>query len=197
MVLFAAALFALVFFLPVYLQIGHAASAAHAGLLLLPVTAGLVLGANLTGRWVARSGRPDLPPRWGLLLAAAALLALALLPARPWLVGLLGALAGLGFGTVMPTAQLVVQTAAGRARLGAAAATVSLSRSTGAALGTAMFGALVFGLAPAGDLQAALHGNAPAAADAVIGAFRVAFAAAAAATALAAALASRVPRVEL
>ena len=39
---------------------------------------------------------------------------------------------GVGFGTVMPCAQLVLQTLAGRTRLGAAAATVSLSRSVGA-----------------------------------------------------------------
>jgi hypothetical protein len=65
MVLFAAGLFALVFFLPVYLQVGHATGAAHAGLLLLPLTAGLVLGSNATGRVVARTGRPDVPAAGG------------------------------------------------------------------------------------------------------------------------------------
>jgi Arabinose efflux permease len=56
--LFAASMFALVFFLPVYLQLGNHGNAAHAGLLLLPLTGGLVLGSNFTGRWVAKTGRP-------------------------------------------------------------------------------------------------------------------------------------------
>ena len=197
LVLFAAGLFALVFFLPVYLQIGHATSAAHAGLLLLPLTIGLVLGANLTGRLVARSGRPDLPARWGLTAAALALFALALLPAQPLVVMGLGVAAGLGFGTVMPTSQLVVQTVAGRSRLGAAAATVSLARSTGAALGTAVFGALVFGLMSNADLQAALHATSPAATRQAVAAFHLAFLGAGALTLLSAWTSSKVPRVRI
>jgi EmrB/QacA subfamily drug resistance transporter len=197
LVLFAAGLFALVFFLPVYLQVGHAAGAAHSGLLLLPLTAGLVLGSNLTGQVVARTGRPDVPPRWGLVAAAAALGLLAVLPASPAVIGTLGVLAGLGFGTVMPTSQLVVQTAAGRARLGAAAATVSLARSTGASVGTALFGALVFGLMSNAELQAALHTSDPQAAQQVVHAFHIAFGCAAGMTLLAAWTASRVPRVTL
>lgn len=195
--LFAAGMFALVFFLPVYLQVGHAVGAAHAGLLLLPVTIGLVLGSNLTGRIVVRTGRPDLPPRWGLALAGAMLMLLALLPAHPAVVSVLGVFAGLGFGTVMPTSQLVIQTIAGRSRLGAAASTVSLSRSTGASVGTAVFGALVFGLASAHDLQAALHGGQATAVAEVTRAFRVAFFCAGGLTWLAALLSTRVPRVEI
>ena len=52
----------------------------------------------------------------------------------------------------MPNAQVVVQTLAGRTRLGAAAATVSLARAIGAASGTALFGTLFFAL---------LYGGAP------------------------------------
>ncbi len=197
MVLFAAGLFALVFFLPVYLQVGHATTAAHAGLLLLPLTIGLVLGSNVTGRLVAKTGRPDLPARWGLTAAALALFLLALLPAQPLIIGGLGIAAGLGFGTVMPTAQLVVQAVAGRSRLGAAAATVSLARSTGASLGTAVFGALVFGLVSNADLQAALHASSPAATQQVIRAFHLAFFCAGGLTLLSAWTSTRVPRVTI
>ncbi len=195
--LFACSMFALVFFLPVYLQIAHHGSAAHAGLLLLPLTVGIVLGANASGRVIARSGRPDLPPRFGLTLSAAALLALAFAPAQSLQVGALGMLAGLGFGSVMPSAQLLVQTVAGRSRLGAAAATISLARSTGASLGTAVFGALVFGLVSPADLHAALHAAGGAVALRVTHAFHVGFAAAAALTLVAVVAASRVPRVDL
>ncbi len=195
--LFACSMFALVFFLPVYLQIARHGSAAHAGLLLLPLTAGIVIGANATGRLIGRSGRPDLPPRFGLSVSALALLALALVPPQSLQVGALGLLAGLGFGSVMPSAQLLVQTVAGRSRLGAAAATISLARSTGASLGTAVFGALVFGVVSPADLQAALHDAGGPVALRVTEAFHLGFGAAAALTLLAVVVASRVPRVEL
>ncbi len=192
-----ASMFALVFFLPVYIQLGNHGNAAHAGLLLLPLTGGLVLGANLTGRLVARTGRPDQPPRWGLGLAALAFLLLGLLPAGSVTVGVLGAFAGLGFGTVMPTSQVLIQAVAGRQRLGAAAATVSLARSTGASVGTALFGALVFGLISSADLQAALLGTDAAAIQQVTRAFHIAFAAAGGITLLAVWISTRVPRVEI
>ncbi len=195
--LFASSMFAMVFFLPVYLQIARHGSAAHAGLLLLPLTAGIVLGANLTGRVVARSGRPDLPPRFGLSISALALLALALVAPTGMVVGALGLLAGLGFGSVMPSAQLLVQSVAGRSRLGAAAATISLARSTGASVGTAVFGSLVFGLVSPADLHAALHASSAQATQRVTEAFHVGFAAAALLTLVAVLAASRVPRVEL
>ncbi len=196
-VLFAASLFALVFFLPVYVQLGRHGNAADAGLLLLPLTVGLVLGSNATGRLVARSGRPDVPPRYGLVLAGGAMLALGVVPIGGVRIGALGLLAGLGFGTVMPTSQLLIQAVAGRSRLGAAAATVSLARSTGASLGTAVFGALVFGLVSSADLQAALHGGDAAVLGRVTHAFHLAFAAAGALTLVAAALSTRVPKVEI
>ncbi len=196
-VLFASSMFALVFFLPVYLQIAQHGSAAHAGLLLLPLTAGIVLGSNVTGRLIARSARPDLPPRIGLCLSALALLALALVRPDSLEVGSLGLLAGIGFGSVMPSAQLLVQTVAGRSRLGAAAATISLARSTGASLGTAVFGSLVFGLVSPADLHAALHGASAAATLRVTQAFHVGFGAAALVTLAAVLVASRVPRVDL
>jgi len=44
----------------------------------------------------------------------------------------------------MPSAQLATQILAGRERLGAAAALLSLTRSSGATLGTAAFGGLAF-----------------------------------------------------
>lgn len=191
--LFASCMFALVFFLPVYLQVVRHGSAAHAGLLLLPLTAGIVVGANVTGRVVARSGRPDLPPRFGLPVSAVAMAGLAL--GGP--VGLLGLLAGLGFGTVMPSSQVLIQTVAGRARLGAASATLSLARSSGAVLGTAVFGALVFGMAAPADLHAALGGADPAATLRIEHVFHFGFGCAAALGLLAAGVATRMPRVEI
>ena len=56
--LFASCLFAVIFFLPIYLQLGHHVSAQYAGLLLLPVTGGMVIAAVTSAKTLRRTGRP-------------------------------------------------------------------------------------------------------------------------------------------
>jgi MFS family permease len=126
-----------------------------------------------------------------------ALLLLGLLPPHMGLVVVLGFITGLGFGTVMPINQVVVQTVAGRARLGAATAMNSLARSTGGAAGAALFGAIVFAMLPAGDRQSLMQQAGAQHLEIVIGAFHRGFLCAAALAALAAFVASRIPRVTL
>ena len=162
---FAGTMFALLFLLPIYLQVAHHANAMDAGLQLLPLTAGLVVGSTLNGRFSARTGTSGRLPPWGMGAAALAILAMALLPPFPWLITAAAAVCGLGFGTVMPSSQLATQILAGRQRLGAAAALLSLTRSTGATIGTAAFGGLAFVLLqpPQGGADALqLHGLDPA-----------------------------------
>ena len=193
-VLFASCFFATVFFLPIYLQLGAGVAASHSGLLLLPLTLGMVTGSTTTGRIVARTGRPTPMPRIGLTLSACMLLLLGVLAPAPWTIAVCGFVCGMGFGTVMPTAQITIQTLAGRQRLGAAAAIVSLSRSLGAVLGTAVFGALVFGLLKGIDLsESARTGHAAM----VLHAFQVGFIATAGVALAGAACAFRLPRFRL
>jgi EmrB/QacA subfamily drug resistance transporter len=189
-VAFASAMFSMIFYLPIYLQLALGSNAAQSGLLLLPLTAGIVIGAALTGRIIVWTGRPTTIPSVGLALAAIALAGLASLPsARPFLIGLEFA-AGLGFGSVMSVMQIVTQMAAGSARLGAAASTISLARTLGSSVGASAFGALIFGVIGA----APVHAVPGAAADPRIGhAFGFAFAAASVLCLLAAWAASRVP----
>ena len=141
---FAGTLFALLFLLPIYLQTGHDANAVDAGLQLLPLTAGIVVGSTINGRVSARTRRSGVLPPWGLGAAALALLGLALLPSTTWVIAIAAGVCGIGFGTVMPNAQMSTQMLAGRDRLGSAAALLSLVRSTGASIGTAAFGGLAF-----------------------------------------------------
>jgi MFS family permease len=202
-VCFGATMFAIVFFLPIFLQLAQGADARASGLLLLPVTAGIVVGSTVTGRVIARIGRPNPLPVIGLGLAAAALLLIAVLPLQRPLLAALGFVCGTGLGTVMPTSQIVVQWIAGRERLGSAAALVVLARATGAALGTAGFGAIVFALLPgSGGIDAGAGGTALASAAGtqaagVPYAFRVAFAAIALVALLGAVSAARVRRIRL
>ncbi len=126
-VAFASAMFAMVFYLPVYLQLALRTNPAESGLLLLPLTAGIVGGAFVTGRIIVWTGRPTAIPSAGLIVSALSLVGLALLPAtKPYLIGL-EITTGLGLGSVMSVMQIVTQTAAGPARLGAAASTVALA----------------------------------------------------------------------
>ena len=126
--------------------------------------------------------------------AASALFLLGVLPSRMGLVIALGFLCGLGFGCVMPTIQVTIQTIAGRERLGVVTALNGLARSTGGAAGAALFGAVVFALIPTVDRSALLH---DADVDAIIHAFHRAFLLAAAVAAAAAIIASRMPDTAL
>jgi MFS family permease len=154
-------------------------------------TAGIVGGATFTSRLILWTGRPTALPVGGLLLAGCSLLGMALLPPDKRTLVALGFTTGLGLGSVMSVMQIVTQTASGPARLGAAAATMSLARTLGSSIGASAFGALIFGLMGSSD---ALHAaQDPHAQEALRFAFVVAFGCAAAVCALAAWAASRVP----
>ena len=194
---FASCMFAMVFFLPIYLQLGHRVSALRSGLLLLPLTAGMVMGALAAGRFVARTGRAKWVPVAGLALSSVALLVLAILAPQPGIVSFLGFIAGLGFGVIMPINQVVVQVVAGRARMGAVTSMISLFRSVGAAAGAAVFGAVVYALMPSVDISQLAQAATEVPAAAVTHAFHIAFAAAACVAATGAFIASRIPVVPL
>ena len=196
---FAGTMFALVFLLPIYLQVAQKASAAGAGVQLLPLTVGMVVGSTLNARFSARTQRSGVLPPYGLGMASVALLALALLPPSTLSIGIAAAMCGMGFGTVMPSAQIATQMLAGRERLGSASALLALTRSTGAAVGTAAFGGLAFVLlnVQAGSGEGAglrLEGLSP---ERVTQAFHLVFGALAAYAALGAFFATRAPRMDL
>ncbi|PIW63139.1 MFS transporter [Shewanella sp. CG12_big_fil_rev_8_21_14_0_65_47_15] len=146
--LFAACLFAMIFFLPIYLQVGLHTNPAKSGLLLMPMTFGIVTGSTLAGRLLSKDVAPKWLPSFGMALAFVGLLLIGLVPPNANLIGGLGVLVGVGLGTVMPSVQLVVQSVSGKARLSQITAMVSLCRSMGAAIGTALFSLLLYGLLP-------------------------------------------------
>jgi len=191
--LFAACLFSVVFFLPIYLQVGHHVSAQYAGLLLLPVTGGMVIAAVGSAQVLRRTGRPRWIPVTGLACSAAALFLLGVLPAHMSLIIALAFLCGLGFGCVMPTIQVTVQTIAGRERLGVVMALNGLARSTGGAAGAALFGAVVFAFIPGVDRSALTQAAQQADVAPIVHAFHRAFLAASLVAAAAALVASRMP----
>jgi MFS family permease len=200
-------------FLPIYFAAVRGLSPASSGLALLPLAVAAAAGAMMAGRAMARSGRLMRLPAGGLALAAGLLGFVALtaggLPV--WLLSLVLGLVSVGLGTSFPTVQVVVQVAAGQARLGSATASVQFTRSLGSATGTALMGAVLFGAlaaqgGAAADLFVALVNQGPAALAALdeaaraafraemTAAFRSAFLTAAAMLTAAAWLCTRVPR---
>jgi MFS family permease len=207
------ALVALLTFLPIYLQSARGLAPGAVGLLLLPLAIGGGLGGLSAGRLMTATGLSSPIAAAGLSLATVGLVAGALLAAAlpvSALAFLFGVVA-LGIGLSYPVSQINAQVAAGPARLGAAAASVQFARTFGAALATALLGALLFGSLAAGDARvaalfaeavregaAALLPRLPGAEQTALreglaAAFRAAFLGAAAVTAIGAFMAWRVP----
>ncbi len=139
------AVFVLLVFLSLFLQLVEQREALPSALRLLPLTLVLVVVAPLAGRWAARRGARA-PVVTGLLLTGVglALIALRLRQgiADDELVALL-ALSGIGIGlSTAPVVAASLDTVAG-ARSGLAAATVNVARELGGVVAVAGLGALV------------------------------------------------------
>jgi EmrB/QacA subfamily drug resistance transporter len=152
-----ATLVSLITFIPIYLSVARGTSASQTGLLLLPLMFGVGGGSMATGRIVSRTGRTAIYPTVGLVIVTAALIAFGLLADRlgPYQLSAFLFCTGLFMGTVMGVVQVTVQNAAGPASLGSAAASVQLSRSIGAAVGTALVGTVLFAALSLGDPETA------------------------------------------
>jgi EmrB/QacA subfamily drug resistance transporter len=146
---FAGALFAAVLYLPLYLQLGRGFGIGESGMLLLPITLSIAASAACTGKLISVTQRLTVFPAAGLALCTAAFAALAATVSTAPTPVVLALTVGcaLGLGTVMPASQIIVQDSAGKEALGAATASLSVSRSIGGAFGAALAGALLFSFA--------------------------------------------------
>lgn len=139
------ALFGGVIFLPLFLQIVSGVSATNSGLLLLPLTAGIVVGSVGSGRIISATGRYRAWPIGGLALASVGMYLLSTMTAgTPFTVSALYMVVmGLGVGGAMQVTVLVVQNAADYKDLGVATSSVQFFRQMGGAFGVAVFGAIM------------------------------------------------------
>lgn len=132
--------------LPLYLQIVKGASPTTAGLLMLPLTAGIMVTSVLSGQLISRTGRYRVLPVLGVtaLVAAVALLATGgvdtPLPATLAVAALLGA----GLGLTMQPLVLAVQNAVPPTDMGVATSSSTFFRQMGGTLGTAVFLSILF-----------------------------------------------------
>ncbi len=139
------AVFVLLVFLSLHLQLVQAREALPTALRLLPLTVALVVAAPLAARWSAARG-PRSPVVAGLLVAAAGALGLAAVlrvdtGAAP--LGLLLAVSGAGLGLTLAPVVTSSLAALGDARSGLAGALVGVARELGGVVAVAGLGALV------------------------------------------------------
>jgi EmrB/QacA subfamily drug resistance transporter len=158
--LVTAALFSVIVFIPVLLQVAAGLTPTAAGVLLAATTIGMTAATTIAGRRVARTGRLRRLPVLGASVMAVALTGLGLAaPAASPAVVVVGLVVfGMGFGLTSQLLVVAVQNGVERTRIGVATSTTSFFRAFGGAAGAAALGAVfsAAGHPVAGAVQAVL-----------------------------------------
>jgi EmrB/QacA subfamily drug resistance transporter len=132
--------------LPLYLQIVRGVSPTKSGLLLLPLTAGLMVGAIISGQLISRTGRYKIFPVVGAALCVFALALMSFIGADTplWQTDTYGAIFGLGIGNIMQPITLATQNAMPARDIGVATSSATFFRQMGGTLGVAIFLSVLF-----------------------------------------------------
>jgi EmrB/QacA subfamily drug resistance transporter len=143
--LFGAAFLGAILYLTQFNQQVFGASASEAGLMLLPMVAGLMVSSIAIGQIISRTGRYKRFIIVGFAIAALSMLALVTVNADSpyWHEAVIMVFAGLGLGMGMPILNLAVQNEFEQKDLGAATASVQLFRGLGSTVGTALFSGIL------------------------------------------------------
>ncbi|MDA8099609.1 MAG: MDR family MFS transporter [Nitrospiraceae bacterium] len=139
-------LFGAAVFLPLYFQLVLGEAPTRAGLLLVPMTLGVIFSSFVGGQIVSRTGKYKVLPVSGLAAAALAFLgvtAAAAAGAGLVLFEILLVTLGLGFGFVMPNLVVAIQNAVLPSEMGSATAASAFFRSLGGTFGVALSGAIM------------------------------------------------------
>lgn len=131
-------------YLPTFLQIVTGATATSAGLLMLPMMAGLSIASIGSGHLISRTGHYKPFPVAGTILAATGMALLATMSAATsrTTASLYMFVFGAGVGLVMQVMVLATQNSVPRADLGAATSSMILFRQIGGAIGASLTGSL-------------------------------------------------------
>ena len=135
----------LTIYLPVYFEAVRGLSASQSGLALIPLMAGTVVGATLSGRTMAKVKHYKRLPTAGLLVAMATTGILAAYGPSLSIVTveIILAIVSIGLGTVLPVTMVTTQNAVAPHQMGTATGTANFFRSLGGAFIVAIFGAIV------------------------------------------------------
>ena len=132
-------------FLGQYFQIGRGYSPTEAGLLTIPMMAGVLVSSTISGRLISKTGRIKPYLVGGTLTLVAGFAGLSMLDHATslWYVGGAMALVGIGVGMSMQNLVLSVQNTVALKDIGAASSTVAFFRSLGGTIGVSVLGAVL------------------------------------------------------
>lgn len=139
-----AAMIGTITFLPIYLQIAMGASPTVSGLLLVPMTLGIISTSTFSGRYMGRTGKYKRLPIAGMTLLAIGSILLSQLDidTSRWTFGVSLLVFGFGMGFIFPVITTAVQNAVPREHLGTATASGVMFRQIGGSVAVAMFGTI-------------------------------------------------------
>jgi EmrB/QacA subfamily drug resistance transporter len=132
--------------IPLYLQIVKGASPTKAGLLLLPLIAGMMSASLASGQITSRTGRYKIFPVVGSILMVVGLLTMTRIGADTplWQTDIYMAIFGFGLGLNMQSIVLAMQNSVEPRDMGVATSAVTFFRQVGGSLGTAIFLSILF-----------------------------------------------------
>ncbi|MFI5777308.1 MFS transporter [Nocardia sp. NPDC051570] len=156
------AMFGVIVLIPLYFQVVRGHSPTAAGLLMLPLVVGIMVGAQLSGMVTQLTGRYKILPVIGSFVigAGGGLFALVKYDTPLWQPLLYCGIIGFGLGGCMQTLIIAAQNACRPGDRGIATATATFVRQMGGTLGVAVFLTILFNLIP-GRILAAFGGQLP------------------------------------
>jgi EmrB/QacA subfamily drug resistance transporter len=139
------AMFGGVIFLPLYFQGVMGMSPTESGLAMIPMVAGIFTTSIGVGQLITKTGRYKIYPILGAVVIIVALFLLHTIEVDTpyWQIAIYAYLFGFGLGNTMQTITVAVQNAVEFRDMGAATSTTAFTRNLGAAIGTAVFGAIL------------------------------------------------------
>jgi EmrB/QacA subfamily drug resistance transporter len=146
-VVLGAGMFGGILLLPQFLQVVHGSSPTVAGLQMIPLVAGIMIGAISSGIVISKTGKYKLFPLVGIVLIVVALVSMSLilkadtsvLSLVPFMI-----LLGLGLGFNFQPVILAVQNAVRPNEMGVATSSVTFFRQMGGTIGVAAFLSILF-----------------------------------------------------
>ncbi|NLU83346.1 MDR family MFS transporter [Rhodococcus sp. HNM0569] len=132
-------------FLGQYFQTARAYSPTAAGMLTIPMVAGMLFGSVVSGQLITRFGKwkPFVVGGSVLLVIGFGLLSMLDHETSLWLVGVFIAIVGLGMGSMMQNLVLAVQNTVKLENIGAASSSVAFFRTFGGAIGVSVLGSVL------------------------------------------------------
>ena len=162
-VLIGVAMFGGLASLPLYLQIVKGATPTEAGLMLLPMTLGIMGGSILSGQLISRTGRYRHFPIIGSAMLAVSLFVFHYVHADTplWQTMIVMVFFGIGLGFNFQPLTLAVQNAVSPQQIGVATSSATFTRQIGGTMGTAVFLSILFSTVPGKIYTLSLHDALP------------------------------------